>query len=147
MLRGDLVQLGDVARADPLAGDFAAVAERVELETRHPRTLPRLWRSVQQLSRRSGIVPMWADGRCFAKIARMGLGRQAITLMLFRATYGTTGRLGGHAVRYVYNVGPLTAPVQGSSHLRIAAREIVELSRDVALTHVGAFVAVLQSLP
>jgi hypothetical protein len=65
----------------------------------------------------------------------------------FRIIHGTTGPLAGHTLRYGYNVGPLVPPVQQSSHLTVAAREIVERSRDVALTHVGAFVAVLQSIP
>lgn len=65
----------------------------------------------------------------------------------FRIIHGTTGPLAGHTLRYGYNVGPLIPPVQQSSHLTIMAREIVELSRDVALVHVGAYVAVLQSIP
>jgi hypothetical protein len=65
----------------------------------------------------------------------------------FRINHGTTGPLAGHSMRYVYNVGPLILPVQQSSHLKIMAREIIELSRDVALDHVGAFVAVLKSIP
>ena len=65
----------------------------------------------------------------------------------FRIIHGTTGPLAGHSLRYGYNVGPLILPVQQSSHLTIAAREIIELSRDVALDHVGAFVAVLKSIP
>jgi hypothetical protein len=50
-------------------------------------------------------------------------------------------------LRYGYNVGPLTLPVQPSSHLKVMAREVIELSRDVARDHVGAFVAVLKSIP
>jgi hypothetical protein len=65
----------------------------------------------------------------------------------FRIIHGTTGPLAGHSLRYGYNVGPLIPPVQQSSHLTIMAREIVVLSRDVALAHVGAFVAALQSIP
>lgn len=65
----------------------------------------------------------------------------------FRIIHGTTGPLGGHSLRYGYNVGPLVLPVQQSSHLTVMAREIVELSRDVAFDHVGAFVGVLRSIP
>lgn len=64
-----------------------------------------------------------------------------------RIIHGTTGPIQGHSMRYGYNVGPLNPPAQGSTHLTIMAREIVELSRDVSLTHVRAFMAVLQSLP
>lgn len=64
-----------------------------------------------------------------------------------RITHGTTGPLAGHSLRYGYNVGPLIPPVQASSHLTIMAREIVELSRNVALAHVEAFVAVLRAIP
>jgi len=65
----------------------------------------------------------------------------------FRIVHGATGAISGHSMRYGYNVGPLIPPVQSSSHLTIMAREVVELSRDVALTHVSAFVAVLKSIP
>lgn len=65
----------------------------------------------------------------------------------FRISHGTTGLLRGHSLRYGYNVGPLTLPVQPSSHLKVMAREVIELSRDVARDHVGAFVAVLKSIP
>ena len=64
----------------------------------------------------------------------------------FRIVHGTTGAICGHPMRYGYNVGPLVPPVQSSSHLTVMAREVVELSRDVALTHVSAFVAVLKSI-
>ncbi len=64
-----------------------------------------------------------------------------------RTTQLTFGLLQGHSLRYGYNVGPLNPPVQSSTHLPIMSREIIELSRDVALTHVGAFVVVLESLP
>lgn len=63
-----------------------------------------------------------------------------------RIGHGTAGAINGHAMRYAYNVGPLFPPVQSSSHLTIVAREVVELSRDVALGHVGAFVDVLRSI-
>ena len=46
-----------------------------------------------------------------------------------------------------YGIQGLILPVQQSSHLTIMAREIGQLSRDVALTNVGAFVGVLQSIP
>lgn len=65
----------------------------------------------------------------------------------FRIVHMTTGSICGHSMRYGYNIGPLVQPVQSSSHLTIMAREVVELSRDVALTHVKAFVAVLKSIP
>ena len=58
----------------------------------------------------------------------------------FRINHGTTGPLAGHSLRYGYNVGPLIPPVQQSSHLTIMAREIVELSRDVALPFVPTYV-------
>jgi hypothetical protein len=63
-----------------------------------------------------------------------------------RIVHATTGVLKGHSLRYGYNVGPLIAPVQASSHLTITAREIIELSRDIALTHVSAFVDVLRDI-
>jgi len=63
-----------------------------------------------------------------------------------RIVHATTGVLEGHALRYGYNIGPLIPPVQASSHLTITAREIVELSRDVALAHVGGFVDVLRGI-
>jgi len=65
----------------------------------------------------------------------------------FRIVHATTGAISGHSMRYGYNVGPLDLPVQSSSHLTIMARDVVELSRDVALTHVSAFIAVLKSIP
>lgn len=65
----------------------------------------------------------------------------------FRIVHGTTGAIGGHSMRYGYNIGPLVLPVQSSSHLTIMAREVVELSRDAALTHVKAFIDVLKSIP
>jgi len=65
----------------------------------------------------------------------------------FRIGHGTTGAICGHSMRTGYNVGPLLPPVQSSSHLTIMARQVVELSRDVALTHVNAFVATLKSIP
>ncbi len=65
----------------------------------------------------------------------------------FRIIHGTTGQLAGHSLRYGYSVGPLIPPVQQSSHFKIMARDIVELSRDAALDHTRAFVAVLKSIP
>lgn len=64
-----------------------------------------------------------------------------------RIIHGTTGPISGHELRFGYNVGPLVASVQASTHLTITAREVIELSRDVALAHVGAFVDVLKSIP
>lgn len=64
-----------------------------------------------------------------------------------RIIHGTTGPLWGHSLRYGYRVGPLIPSTQESTHLTVLARDVVELSRDVALTHVTAFVAVLQSIP
>ena len=48
--RGDLVALGDVSRASPLAGKPVAVAELEEFEATHTRTMPEPARSVQRLS-------------------------------------------------------------------------------------------------
>lgn len=64
-----------------------------------------------------------------------------------RSIHVTTGPISGHALRYGYSVGPLAPPVQASSHFTIGAREVIELSRDVAVAHVGAFVDVLKSIP
>lgn len=64
-----------------------------------------------------------------------------------RIIHGTTGPIAGHSLRYGYNVGPLKGPAQPSSHLKVMAREIVELSRDVSVEHVRAFIAVLSSHP
>ena len=64
-----------------------------------------------------------------------------------RIIHGTTGPISGHSLRYGYNVGPLMPPVQTSSHLTVMARDLIEITRDVALSHVGAFVEVLQSIP
>ena len=64
-----------------------------------------------------------------------------------RIIHGTTGPISGHSMRYGYNIGPLVPPAHPSTHTQVMSRDIVVLSRDVALTHVGAFVAVLQSLP
>lgn len=63
-----------------------------------------------------------------------------------RIVHGTTGPMQGHSLRYGYNIGPLNPPVQSSTHLTITSREIIELSRDISLTHVGAFLGVLESL-
>ncbi len=64
---------------------------------------------------------------------------------LLRGTYGTTGSLAGHGLRFDYRgVGAHWAPQRGSNH---RARDIVVLSRDVALFHANAFVGVLQGLP
>ena len=64
----------------------------------------------------------------------------------FRIVHGTTGHLQGHSLRYGYNIGPLIPPVQNSTHLKITSREIIELSRDISLKHVGEFVTILKSL-
>jgi hypothetical protein len=64
-----------------------------------------------------------------------------------RIIHGTTGTLTGHALRFGYNVGPLTPPVQPNSHMKVMAREVIQLSRDVAQVHVGAFIVTLQSIP
>lgn len=64
-----------------------------------------------------------------------------------RIVHGTTGPISGHALRYGYNVGPLVAPAGPTTHTKIMAREIVVLARDIALTHVAAFVTVLRSIP
>lgn len=64
-----------------------------------------------------------------------------------RNSHGSTDAICGHSMRYGYNVGPLGPHMQSSSHLTVMAREVVELSRDVALAHVNAFVTVLKSIP
>jgi hypothetical protein len=64
-----------------------------------------------------------------------------------RIVHGTTGPISGHSLRYGYNIGPLIPPVLPSTHRTVMSRDVVLLSRDVAVAHVGAFVAVLQSLP
>lgn len=65
---------------------------------------------------------------------------------VFRIVHGTTDELAGHSLRYGYNVGPLILPVQTSSHFKISAREIIVLSRDISMSHVGAFLAVLKTI-
>ena len=62
-----------------------------------------------------------------------------------RVIKGSSRGLWGHEMRYGYNLGPFISPVTPSTHHRIGGREIVELSRDVSLAHVGAFVDVLES--
>jgi hypothetical protein len=64
-----------------------------------------------------------------------------------RIVHGTTGALSGHSLRFGYNVGPLATAIQSSSHMTIMARDVVELSRDIAHTHMIAFIKVLQTLP
>lgn len=64
-----------------------------------------------------------------------------------RIVHATTGPLNGHSLRCGYNIGPLVTPAHSSTHTTVAARDVVVLSRDVAVAHVGAFVTVLQSLP
>jgi hypothetical protein len=64
----------------------------------------------------------------------------------FRVVHGTTGPQAGHSLRYGYNIGSLALPIQRASHLTLQAREIIELSRDVALDHVGSFIAVLKAI-
>lgn len=66
---------------------------------------------------------------------------------VFRVINVIIGQLAGHSLRYGYKIGPLNSPVQQTSHPKIMAREIIELSRDVALDHVGAFIAVLKAIP
>ena len=63
-----------------------------------------------------------------------------------RIVHATSGALSGHSLRYGYNIGPLVAPAHPSTHTTISARDIVVLSREVALEHVGAFVVTLRSL-
>ena len=93
---------------------------------------------------RAWIDGVIADGR-YKKLLRI---RNALVHAdALRNTFATTGPVSGHSMRYGYNVGPITPPVQQSTHTTMRAREIVELSRDVALTRVGAFVDVLQSIP
>jgi len=102
--------------------------------------------------RRSLVKPPWrtwidalvADAR-YEKLLRV---RNALVHAdALRIIHVTTGTIQGHSMRYGYNIGALIPPAQGSTHLTIMAREIVDLSRDVSLTHVGAFVDVLKSLP
>lgn len=64
-----------------------------------------------------------------------------------RHSYGTTGPVGGHGMRFGYNVGPLRPPVSATTHMHVSAREVIELSRDTSLTHVNGFIATLTSLP
>ena len=64
-----------------------------------------------------------------------------------RIVHATTGPIAGHALRFGYNVGPLAPPIQATSHMKVMARQVIELSRDVAHAHVAAFIAVLQALP
>ena len=101
---------------------------------------------------RNLVLPPWrawidgvvADNR----YGRLLLVRNALVHAdALRIIHGTTGPISGHALRYGYNVGPLAPPVQASSHLTVRAREVIVLSRDVALAHVGAFVDVLKSIP
>jgi hypothetical protein len=65
----------------------------------------------------------------------------------FRIGHGTRGEICGHWMRNGYIVGPLVPHAQIPSHVTIMARDVVELSRDVALTHVNAFVTALKSIP
>jgi hypothetical protein len=65
----------------------------------------------------------------------------------FRIVHATTGAIVGHSLRYGYNIGPLPLPLQPTSHHTIMAREIVELSRDISLDHMGAFVETLKAIP
>ena len=64
-----------------------------------------------------------------------------------RIIHATTEPIHGHDLRYGYRVGPLNLPFHSSTHTTVMAREVVELSRDVSLSHVAAFVTVLESLP
>lgn len=64
-----------------------------------------------------------------------------------RSGYLTTDTIAGHALRTGYNIGPLNVPVQPGTHIKIAAREAIELSRDIAQVHMGSFIATLQSIP
>jgi hypothetical protein len=63
----------------------------------------------------------------------------------FRMIHGTTEPIAGHQYRYGYRIGSMGQPVGGAA--RVGAREIVELSRDIAVDHVTAFVEVLEALP
>lgn len=63
---------------------------------------------------------------------------------LLRGVHATTDPLAGHKLRFDYRgVGAAWVPQAGSTH---AARDIVILSRDVAIAHADAFVGVLRSL-
>jgi hypothetical protein len=64
-----------------------------------------------------------------------------------RIIHGTTGSLTGHGLRFGYKLGPLAPSIQTGSQTTLMARQVVELSRDVAKAHVGAFVQVLRALP
>jgi hypothetical protein len=82
-----------------------------------------------------------------ARYARLLLVRNAlIHADAFRIVHGSSGPMTGHALRYGYRIGPLTPPATPQTHVTVMAREAVELSRDTALSHVGAFVAVLKSM-
>jgi hypothetical protein len=63
----------------------------------------------------------------------------------FRIISGTSGPISGHSLRYGFKVGPLTLP-QPASGAQLMSREIIEMSRDVAIEHVGAFVATLKAI-
>ena len=64
-----------------------------------------------------------------------------------RIIHGTTGALAGHALRFGYKLGLLAPSIQTGSQTTLLAREVVELSRDVAQAHVSAFIQVLRALP
>jgi len=87
-----------------------------------------------------GVV---ADAR-YEKLLRV---RNALTHAdTFRIHHATTGPIAGHVNRGGYKVGPLTTTPTPSTHERMDAREIILLSRDVAVRHVTAFVDVLRSI-
>ena len=101
---------------------------------------------------RSLVTPPWrkwiddlvADPR-YEKLLRV---RNALVHAdALRVIHGTTAPIQGHSMRYGYNIGPLIPPAVASTHMRIMARDIIELSRDVSVTHVATFIDALQSLP
>lgn len=131
-------RLGGFAQRPPRGEDSVREYYRVE-------------HSGKIVDKRNLVSPPWrawidgviADSR-YEKLLRI---RNALVHAdALRNTFATTGPVSGHSMRYGYNVGPLTPPVQQSTHTTMRAREIVELSRDVALTHFGTFVDALQSI-
>lgn len=115
--------------------DFYAVTTSGKIVDERHRVKPPPWRL--------WIDEVVADARY---VTLLSVRNTLVHADAFRVMHGTTGPVQGHSMRYGYNVGPLIPPAHTSTHFPIRAREIVELSRDVSLTHVGAFVDVLQSL-
>ncbi len=134
------------------AGRLAGFAQRPPRGEDSIRDYYRVTNSGVVEDRRDLVSPPWrawidalvADTR-YEKLLRV---RNALVHAdALRIVHATTDSVQGHSLRYGYNIGPLISPAKASSHLTVMAREIVELSRDVALAHVGTFVDVLKSRP